>query len=276
MIIRKSTDNALSWTTPSNSQTGLLRTELFQTAASPVVVHNGRIWKAVEKVTGPTSGWARSYEALMMSAPVGSNLLDAANWIESTTVPYNASYLGGKFEGMLEGGAVLGSDNHVYNMLRVHTNIAGLEYAAKIKTSSDGTTVTFNETSDLVVFPGGSKKFTIIYDSQSSRYWTLSNIIAPSLRDKTSTSKFRNTLALCSSPDMVNWTVNKIILNHPNVEFSGFQYVDWTFDRQDIVYLSRTSFADGNETPPDYHDANYLLFFRITNFRQYKDAVYPY
>lgn len=276
VIIRKSTDNGLSWTTPANSQTGLLRTDLYQTAASSVIIHNGRIWKAVEKVTGPISGWARSYEALMMSALIGDDLLDAANWIESTTVPYNSSYLGGKFEGMLEGGAVLGPDNHVYNMLRVHTNIAGTEYAAKIKTSSDGTTVSFNESSDLVIFPGGSKKFTVIYDSLSNRYWTLSNVIAPSLRDKTSTPKFRNTLALCSSPDMVNWTVNKIMLNHPDVELSGFQYVDWTFDGQDIIYLSRTSFDDGNETPPNFHDANYLLFFRIANFRQYKDVVYPY
>lgn len=282
VVIRKSFDgglncaNGLFWTTPTNSQNGILRTGVYQTAAAPVVIHNGRVWKAVEKVTGPISGWAKSFEALMMSAPVGSNLLDAASWTESAMTPYNSSYLGGRFEGMLEGCAVLGTDNYVYNMLRVHTNIAGEEYAAKIKTSSDGTTVSFNESSDLVLFPGGSKKSTVIYDGESNRYWTLSNAIAPSLRSQTTTTKFRNTLALCSSPDMTNWTVHKIILNHPNHEKSGFQYVDWRVDNNDIAAIVRTSFDDGAETPPDYHDANYLLFLNIEDFRQYKNVVYPY
>lgn len=282
VVIRKSFDdglncaNGLFWTTPTNSQNGILRTGVYQTAAAPVVIHNGRVWKTVEKVTGPLSGWAKSFEALMMSAPVGANLLDAASWIESVMTPYNSSYLGGRFEGMLEGCAVLGTDNHVYNMLRVHTNIAGKEYAAKIKTSSDGTTVTFNESSDLVLFPGGSKKFTVIYDEESNRYWTLSNAVAPSLRNQTSTPKFRNTLALCSSPDMTNWTVHKIILNHPNVDISGFQYVDFKIDNNDIVAIVRTSFDDGVQAPPNFHDANYLLFLNIEDFRQYKNVVYPY
>jgi len=282
VVIQRSLDNGVNcviglfWSTPTNSQNGILRTGVWQTAATTVVIHNGRVWKAIEKVTGPIEDWAKSFEALMMSAPVSSNLLDAASWTESTSVPYNSSYLGGRFEGMLEGGAVLGKDNYVYNMLRVHTNIAGNEYAAKIQTISDGSAVTFNAASDIVLFPGGSKKFTVFYDAASDRYWTLSNAVAPSLRNQTSTTKLRNTLALCSSPNMVNWTVNKIILNHPNNEKFGFQYIDFKIEDDDIVLLSRTSFDDGIETPPDYHNANYLLFLRIENFRQYKDVVYPY
>ncbi|MNL12795.1 hypothetical protein D3C87_1336720 [compost metagenome] len=170
----------------------------------------------------------------------------------------------------------MGTDGVVRNVLRVHTNITGQEYAALIKISADGATSNFNPSTDFSLFPGGTKKFSIRYDQQSGKYWSLVNSIAPDQWAFTWTSKIRNTLALISSTDLKDWTVNKIIVNHPDVEKHGFQYVDWDFDGKDIIMLIRSSFDDGKGTPNDYHDANYLFFKRINAFSQYKDKNYPY
>ena len=43
----------------------------------------------------------------------------------------------------------------------------------------------------------------------------------------------------------------------------GFQYVDFEFDGDDIIFLCRTAINNANS----YHDSNYSTFHRIKNFR---------
>jgi hypothetical protein len=85
----------------------------------------------------------------------------------------------------------------------------------------------------------------------------------------------RNTLALCSSPDLRNWEVRSIVLYHPDREKHGFQYVDWVFDGAGIIAVSRTAFDDEEGGAHNQHDANYLTFHRISGFRTLtmKDSV---
>jgi hypothetical protein len=78
----------------------------------------------------------------------------------------------------------------------------------------------------------------------------------------------RNTLILKSSPDLKHWTTRKELLHHPDVLKHGFQYVDWQFDGKDIVFLCRTAFDDGVGGADNYHNANYLTFHRVKNFRK--------
>jgi hypothetical protein len=82
-------------------------------------------------------------------------------------------------------------------------------------------------------------------------------------------AKVRNTLVLKSSPDLKNRTVHKILLEHPDVEKHGFQYVDWQFNGRHIIFLSRTAYDDEYGGAHNYHDANYLTFHRIKNFRKF-------
>ena len=63
------------------------------------------------------------------------------------------------------------------------------------------------------------------------------------------------------------------MLYHPDTKHHGFQYADWLFDGDDIVFVSRTAFDDSEGGAADYHNANYLTFHRIENFRQYKDSA---
>jgi hypothetical protein len=44
---------------------------------------------------------------------------------------------------------------------------------------------------------------------------------------------------------------------------TGFQYADWQFDGDDLIYLVRTSYDGGH----NYHDANRITFHRIEDFR---------
>jgi hypothetical protein len=95
---------------------------------------------------------------------------------------------------------------------------------------------------------------------------SLSNYIPPEFRGPTPAGT-RNTLALVNSPDLRNWRVVATILQHKDRAKHGFQYVDWLFDRKDIIAASRTAYDDGEGGAHSAHDANYLTFHRISDFR---------
>src|SRR5262249_55672036 len=133
--------------------------------------------------------------------------------------------------------------------------------------SPDGKKATFDPDSGFLALPGGSKKFTIRRDPQSQLYWTLSNPVREPHKGTRKSGAVRNTLALMSSADLRSWTLRTIILKHPDVETHAFQYADWQFDGGDLVIVSRTAFDDGLGGAHSYHDANYLTFHRLKDFR---------
>ncbi|MEN8251911.1 MAG: exo-alpha-sialidase, partial [Bacteroidota bacterium] len=114
---------------------------------------------------------------------------------------------------------------------------------------------------------GGSKKFVIRFDEKSKRYWALTNFKHDIGYNPERT---RNCLALASSPDLKKWTVHEYILYHPDFVSHGFQYADWRIEGNDMLAVVRTAFDDGKVPPHNCHDANYLLFKRIKNFRKYE------
>lgn len=267
--IRRSEDGGHTWTTPNDSTTGLLTSAgSYHTSTTPVVVAHGRIWRAMERSEQKGLG---SLIPFMMSAPVEADLLDADSWTISNETPHNRSWLHNRdFRGWLEGNAVIGRDGNVWNMLRVHSfEIA--EHAALIRNWRDGTRSTFDPKNGIIDFPGGAKKFTVRWDAGSQRYWSLVNWV-PAEFAAEHPARYRNTLALTSSPDLRDWTVHTIVLQHPEWETNGFQYVDWQFLGQDIVAVSRTSSDEPDGTHAHtFHDANYLTFHRVDNFRETVD-----
>jgi hypothetical protein len=121
----------------------------------------------------------------------------------------------------------------------------------------------------LIPFPGGAKKFAIRYDAKSKRYWTLSNPALPEFPlSATNPASVRNTLVLMSSPDLRQWKTERTVMSHPDVLKHAFQYVDWQFEGSDIVAAIRTGFDDEEGGAVRAHDANFLTFFRVKNFRK--------
>jgi hypothetical protein len=201
----------------------------------------------------------------MLSVPVDADLLDAANWTFSNFVPSDRAWNGGDMGAWLEGNAVVTPGGEIVNILRVQTKSSD-EKAAIVRISADGKTASFDPANGFVNFPGGAKKFVIRYDAATKLYWSLATIV-PERHRRDDPAGVRNTLALTCSIDLHNWTVRCILLYHPDVARHGFQYVDWLFDGNDIIAACRTAYDDAQGGAHNNHDANYLTFHRITNFR---------
>jgi len=269
IIIRKSLDGGNTWTEPIDNKSGLLLKGAYHCAPMPVINYKGRLWRAMEDAMGPMKGWGKMFGSFMMSVSEDADLLDAENWISSNTLRYDSTYLSGYFGGWLEGNAVVTKEGNVVNILRTAYDRDGKEKAAIIKISEDGKNATFNPDNGFINFPGGSKKFAIHYDLKSKLYYTLSNYI-PDRYKAAYIGNTRNVLALCSSANLREWQVKSIILEHPDKKKHGFQYADWQFEGKDIIAVSRTAYDDGSEGARNFHDANYLTFHRIKNFRKLK------
>lgn len=267
LIIRKSVDGGFTWTEPSDNRTGLIREGEYHTAPMPMVLHEGRIWRAVENAKSYTTAWGIRYGATVFSAPVESDLLNAASWTNTNSLAYDSAYLDGRFRGWLEGNAVVTPEGKIVNILRVATTEPGRDLAAIVDISDDGLKASFDPANGFIDFVGGARKFSVRFDEKSRRYWTICNMIPEGFADMNAGS-VRNVLVIKSSSDLRQWTVHRILLQHPDVKKHGFQYVDWQFDGRDIIYLSRTAYDDESGGANNYHDANYLTFHRIMNYRK--------
>jgi hypothetical protein len=207
---------------------------------------------------------------MMMSAPRDADLLRASSWTFSNYIPRDAQWLDGRFNAWLEGNAVVTPDDKIVNILRIDYNPEG-GVAAIVRVSDDGLKATFEPNRDIIPFPGGATKFTIRHDPQTNLYWTLSNY-TPEFHRDTRAASTRNTLALASSPDLRNWTVRCVVLYHPDAKNHAFQYVDWQIEVDDLLVASRTAYDDGLGGAHRAHDANFLTFHRIKDFRALKMA----
>lgn len=270
-IIRKSTDGGETWTKPVDLNNGIIYSSGCHTSSVPAVIHKGRIWRAIELKDPSSSLWPSMYNAHILSAPLNDNtdLLKSTTWTKSNQLKHNPSYLGGTFGGWLEGNAVVGRDDKVKIVMRVEIpNSLDGEYIAIIDVSDDGKTISFDPNTGFAKMPGGAKKFTIRYDEETDRYWTLSNYVDPNY-SYMNPGAVRNHLVLCSSPDLYTWVTHKTILKSDDIKFHAFQYVDWLVDNDDIVFASRTAYDDSFGGADSYHNSNYITFHRVEKFRKY-------
>jgi len=266
LIIRRSADNGKSWSDPTDASCGLLLEGEYHTAPVPMVVYNGRLCRAIENAKSTTTAWGKRYSAMIISAPLEADLMKASNWTTTNALPWDSTYLNGKFGGWLEGNAVVTREGKLIDFLRVDTKEPGRDLAAIVNISEDVKSAYFDPTSGFIDFAGGARKFSIRYDEKSGRYWAITNQITPEFAHL-SAGKVRNRLVLQSSSDLKSWTVHKVLLHHPEVLKHGFQYVDWQFDGKDMIFLCRTAYDDEFGGAENFHNANYLTFHRIRNFR---------
>ena len=116
--------------------------------------------------------------------------------------------------------------------------------------------------------PGANTKFLVRQDERDAGvYWAVSNG-APAKHHSGILGKKRNTLTLLRSENLVDWEVRARLLYHPDPILHGFQYPDWVFDGDDMAVLVRTAYDDGLGGAHNYHDANFLTFHRVEDFRE--------
>jgi len=270
LFIRKSSDWGQTWSTPTDPENGLLRPDaLIRTNAGNITIGNGRLWfGSVFDPQGPP-GPGSSFRFFVMSAPLEADLLKDSSWTYSTLIVYNPPSLQG---GLVEGTITTGPTGWPVTLYRVDDR-GPQEKALVAWPRRDGKSLGFDPLKDVINFPGGCKKFIVRYDRASKLYWSLSNWV-PKRHAGFNVERTRNTLAMIASPDLHRWTIRTVVLHHPDVNFHAFQYVDFQFDGNDMLALSRTAYDDGLGGAHSQHDANFITFHRFQNFRNLtpKDA----
>jgi hypothetical protein len=251
LVIRRSDDGGKTWTDPKDENTGVLSVGRYHSAPVPVVEHDGRLWRAVETKVTKSRAWG-DFAACVVSAPANADLLKASNWTVSNSLPFTILPIGRTW---LEGNIVVTPEGGLANVLR--TRSPGGGKAARVAVAPDGRTISFDPDRGFIDFPGGSSKFTIRRDPEGKRYWSLVNY-------EESPQTYRNVLALTSSSDLKAWRIESIVLRHPDSKQHAWQYLDWHFDGDDIIAVSRTAWDESRRA----HDADYFTFHRIQNFRK--------
>ena len=278
IVIRRSTDGGNTWTHPADECSGLLfrggavhQPPNFHCAPVPVVRHAGRLYRAFED-NAPLH-WPKGFQALVISAAEDADLLQASAWTMSARLPFDPVWMPGwRDGGWLEGNVVVGPDKKLYNILRCNGKRDGLEEgnlwdrAALVRLDDEGLKLSFDPESDFLELPGGHTKFTIRYDVPSATFLTLSN---GNLDPSRPTN--RAVLSLYKSVDLRNWEPCQVLLADDSglapedlFRLTGFQYVDWQFDGDDLIYLVRTAYQGAH----NYHDANRITFHRSADFRR--------
>ena len=219
----------------------------------PVVTFGGRIWNTLE-----WGSWGMGFHAAMvMSAPEGADLLNAANWLFSEPLPYTPKAWGlPEFPtiGCLEG-ALAVKDGVLYNIMRFHMESFkpknyGLVLAYRVDTDHPEAPLTFDKT---IEFPANHSKFSIQYHERRKCYYSIATrITAPEH------AGHRNLLSLMKSDDLEHWEVVTDIQNRlaDDPAKVGMQYVDFFIEGDKILFLTRL--ADNNAH--SYHDSNYSVF----------------
>ena len=249
----------------------------YHSSVMPVLESGGRVYRAFEDCS--PKDWTgihadssiRRMQAFVISAPADSDLLDPANWCMSNKLPYDAAYSSSWQNppikpGWLEGNVVETPAGALWNIIRVNTDPV-VDKAAIIHVHDEGRRVSFDPASDFIDLPGGMTKFTIRRDPETGLYCMLcNNNTDPRYPNQ------RNVLSLFTSDDLIQWELCKTLIEddsalswEESIEQVAFQYPDWQFDGDDIIYVLRTAYGGA----ADYHDANRITFHRLTNFRNF-------
>lgn len=275
IVIRRSQDNGNTWTHPKDEKSGLLfrggpfkEPPNYHCAPMPVLAKDGRLYRAFEDCTPRV--WGTGFQSLVISIAEDADLLDANNWLMSNKLRYDPAWTpkgwgSPERPGWLEGNVVEAPNGEIWNMLRFNSTPV-VDKVAIVKVSDNGEHISFDPETGFIDFPGGMTKFTIRYDAITNLYFTLSNN-----NTEPDWPSQRNILSLHISDDLIHWRHGKTLLeddlNLPREESlrqTGFQYVDWQFDGEDIIYLVRVAY-DGAH---NYHDANRITFHRLESFRK--------
>lgn len=227
-----------------------------------IFVHNGRLYETLE--WGAWANQAYYHAAMVMSCDAEADLLDPENWHFTPPVKYNPNWPGtvdGEAKGTIEGTLCTAPDGTLYNVMRYNivsgTPAYGLVLAYKVDTTDPDAPLEYSHSIEM---PCNNSKFMIKFDPVSKKYYSVATRI-----DCEARKNRRNLLSLLRSDDMEHWEVacDLIDKRDEDMETVGFQYVDFEFEGENILFLCRTAINGAHS----FHDSNCSTFHRIENFR---------
>lgn len=231
-------------------------------APMPALEHHGRLWTGIDFGSWSLGGHASG----AVSIDVNGNLMDPKEWSCTGFIKQDATWKDapiGNARGTLEGNLVAGKDGEVYNILRYQHDACEPKYGKAVMLHID------QEHPDALPkferfldFPGNLTKFAIYYDERTDCYYSLVNRVTGGNMSQ------RNILSLMYSENLLDWHLKRDILNYEDRNFPedstkvGFQYVDFVFDGEDIVFAGRIALNNAY----NFHNANHLTVQRIRNY----------
>ncbi len=263
LLIGKSTDGGRTFSSPAVILRGACKCNMpgVHKNPQPVVEYKGRLWNTCE-----WGSWGQGYHApMVISADTGSDLMLAESWHVTPPVMYDPSWPGvadGPSSGNIEGALAVAPDGTLYNIMRYDmsrtTPNRGLVLAYRVNTDDPDAPLEYSHAIPLM---GNNSKFNIHRDAESGLYFSIICRITDTGR-----TADRRLLSLMASKDLTEWSLVIDLLDHrekATAEEVGFQYVDFMFDGDDLLYLCRTAMNEAH----NFHDANYQTFHRVKNFR---------
>lgn len=261
LLIGKSTDGGKSFSAPVTllrGANGKHGSEGVHKNPQNIVYHNGRIYESLE--WGSWGNLEYNHAAMVMSADENSDLLNPESW--SFSYPVKFDYFTDELKSLkkpvmtIEGTLVEDKEGKLLDVMRFGKRGTVLVY--KVNEKDHDAPLEFNS---LIQMDTGFSKFMIKYDKVSDKYYSVVSRLYEG-----GTESSRNLLALMASDDLKNWSLACDILDYRETDpnYVGFQYVDFEFDGDDIIFLCRTAFNGAH----NFHDANYSTFHRIKNFRK--------
>lgn len=284
IVIRRSDDGGFTWTLPVDEFSGVLfpagpdRMMPNWQNVGPVAHIKGRFFQGIDDlvITPGAPQWrADLFQACVISAPDDGALLRADNWTLSNKLPFenskvkDQSLVSGECCGWLESSLVEAPDGTIACMRRMSLKVPNK--AAYCTVSDDGKNISFDYETGIIDLPSGSSKFKVDRDAKTGVYITLCNEVVGNYKT------LRNKLILACSDDLRHWKNCRTLMQDVDVntasggeiEYSlmhvGFQYTDWIFDGDDILYVTRTSY-DGADT---FHNSNRITYNVVKDFRKY-------
>ncbi len=261
LLIGKSTDGGKTFSAPvcllrgSNGKNG---NNGVHKNPQNIFVHNGRLYNTLE-----WGAWANKvycHAAMVMSCDVNDDLLVPENWSFSPPRKFDPNFAPEvshlpQCTMTIEGTLVVDPQNRLLNVMRFGGDRCVLAY--EVNTKDHEAELSY---SHCIPFPANLSKFTIKYDGVSKRYYSVASRLHESI------NTCRNLLSLMASDDLSSWYVIADLLDYSdqNPQEVGFQYVDFEFEGDDIIYLCRTALNNAH----NFHDSNYSTFHRIQNFRK--------
>ena len=261
LLIGRSTDGGKSFSSPvtllrgSNGKNGNCG---VHKNPQNILCHNGRLYTTLEWGTWKNKDFGHA--AMVMSCDENADLLDPASW--HFTPPRPFAHFAPELEDLpsntmtIEGTLTLAPDGRLLNVMRFGKYHKALCYA--VDTDDPDAPLTY---AGCIDFPANYAKFTIKQDPVTGHYYSIGTRVYHPEQ-----TKARDLLSLLRSRDLIHWEVVRDLLDYRGIDQAsiGFQYVDFEFEGEDILYLCRTA-INGAHT---YHDSNYSTFHRIENFRK--------
>lgn len=228
-------------------------------APQNTLIHNGRLYTAIE-----WGSWANrdyGHSAIVASVGVDDDLLRPESWSFTEPVRFSPDFAPELADlsmpvMTIEGTVALTPEGELVDLMRFGKRGYMLAYA--VDPADPEAPLTYKE---IIPFEANFSKFTVRFDPVSKKYYSVATRLYEGCPDNA-----RDLLSLMVSDNLKTWSVLCDLLDYRGIDTKsiGFQYVDFNFDGDDLVYLCRTAFNGAH----NFHDANFSTFHRVENFRK--------